>query len=139
MIPFYPPNLPRPNRQGYQEAAQEVRLRSKNDAGPKRTRLLSSTAADPVALSMTVDRNGKQEFDNFYRVTTSRGALPFWMPDPTLDGWQMTDENGVPLLDGDGTPLLFSALWLCMFGDSTPTEQIQGVEFVINFTVEVMP
>lgn len=139
MIADWPSELPLPSRKKYQHGRTEARLNTKMDAGVERTRLLSSNVADPVAWSITVDRNGKAIFDTFFKETTKRGSILFWIADPTTDGWAILDENNVPLLDGDDTPLLFSETWLCKFGDQMPVETVLGVEFEISFTLSVMP
>jgi hypothetical protein len=139
MIPNWPSELPIPNRQGYQGARAEARLKTTNDAGTPRYRLMSSAVADQVQLVITVDRNGKEIFDTFYLKDTARGSLPFWMPDPTTDGWQIFDEAGIAWLDENDVPLLFSEQWLCMFGETPPSDNINGLQFDITFGVGVMP
>lgn len=137
MIPVWPVELPLPNRQGYNFGREEARLKTTMDAGPQRYKLMSSVVVDPVALAITVDRNGKAIFDEFYVEDTARGAKAFLMPDPTTDGWFMTDEASLLLLDENDVPLLFSETWLCTFGDTPPGEIIAGTEFTISFTVGV--
>ncbi len=44
-----------------------------------------------------------------------------------------------PLLTGAGVPILLAARWLCLFGDTPPSEVVVGVEFRISFSVSVMP
>jgi hypothetical protein len=139
MIQTWPTELPIPNRQNYNHGRADARLKTKNDAGPHRYRLMSSAVTDPVQLVMTLDRDQKEIFDRFYVKDTARGSLPFWMPDPTTDGWQINDENGVLLTDENDEPLLFSELWLCMFGDTTPSEVINGLRFDFSFSVGIMP
>jgi hypothetical protein len=139
MIADWPDTLPIPNRMNFQHGRQEARLKTTNDAGPPRYRLMSSAIVDPVQMTITVDRNGKEIFDAFYLVTTARGSLPFWMPDPTTDGWQILDEASETLLDENSEPLLFSEEWLCMFGDTPPAEVINGLRFDISFTIGIMP
>ncbi len=46
---------------------------------------------------------------------------------------------GRPLLTGAGMPILLAARWLCLFGDTPPSEVVVGVEFRISFSVSVMP
>lgn len=139
MMPSWPAELPLPNRENYQFDRTDGRLKSKMDAGPARYRLMSSAIVEAAQLAITVDRDGKEIFDAFYRDETAYGTKPFWMPDPTTDGWAIFDEDGVPLLDGDGSPLLFSETWLCMFGEKMPSETIIGIRFNITFSVGIMP
>jgi hypothetical protein len=138
-LPVWPASLPKPNRQGYQAQQQDPRLRKSGDAGPPGYRRRWSSVSKSVSLVIDVPRSEKAVFDQFYNVATSHGGKPFWMPDPVTDGWPMLTGGGIPILASDGSPILLAASWLCLFGQPTPTETIQGVRFIIGFSVEVMP
>lgn len=135
----WPPELPKPERNTWQSTPQEARLKRQSDAGPPGYRRRFSSAATMVTLSVILSRNQKAIFDRFFAVDTRRGALMFWMPDPTTDGWPMLTSDGVPVLTIDGQPVLLSARWLVTFGESLPVETIQGIEFRKSFNVVVMP
>ncbi len=138
-LPIWPTSLPKPNRQGYQAQSQDPRLRKNNDTGPTGYRRRWSSVSKTVGLIIDVTRSEKAVFDNFHAQTTAFGTKPFWMPDPVTDGWPMLGADGIPILAADGSPLLLSARWLCLFGQSTPSEAVKGVRFIISFSVEVMP
>ncbi|QND45197.1 hypothetical protein HB780_05425 (plasmid) [Rhizobium lusitanum] len=138
-IPTWPTTLPRPDRDSWQKSPQDARLKRQNDAGPPSYRRRYSSVAQAVTLSIMVDRDGKAVFDKFRETTTSEGSLPFYMPDPTTDGWGLFTADGQPLLTNDDQPLLLAAQWLCLFGDTMPAEAVVGVEFRITFSVSVMP
>lgn len=138
-VATWPTSLPKPLRTGYQTQILDPRLKRSAASGPPGYRRRWSSVARSVALTIDVPRADKAVFDGFYEVTTDFGALPFWMPDPTTDGWPLLTDTGAPVLDGDGTPILMSAQWLCLFGDTTPVATIQGVRFQIAFSVVVMP
>jgi len=78
-------------------------------------------------------------FDTFFQDQTRHGALPFYMPDPTTDGWPLLLADGRPFLTSEGKPILLAARWLCLFGDTQPAVGVVGIEFRINFNVWVMP
>ena len=139
MIPAWPSELPKPERNTWQKTPQEARLKRRTDVGPNGYRGRFSSAAELVNLSILVDRNGKAIFDNFHRYSVKRGSMPFTMPDPTTDGWALLTSDGAPLLTSEGVPILLAAQWLCVFGDQQPSEAIVGVEFRISFSVAVMP
>ena len=140
MIPaLWPSQLPNPNRSGYQTQLQDSRLRRSGEQGPPGYRRGWSAVPCNVSLSIEVTRADKAAFDLFYERTTSFGTLPFWMPDPTTDGWLLLDDQGQPIQDQSGTQILLAARWLCVFGDSTPIFSIRGVRFGIAFNVVVMP
>lgn len=134
----WPSSLPRPSRNSWQAQQDDGRMRRSGGGPPGYRRRFSSTAR-MVSLSINVPRSQKAVFDNFYMDTTSAGSTPFWMPDPTTDGWALLDAAGRPVNDATGQPILLSARWLCLFGDETPIETIQGVRFDISFSVAVMP
>lgn len=138
-LPSWPAALPRPNRQGYQASIDDPRLARAREAGPPGYRRRWSSVARQVALVIDLSRTKKAVFDQFYEITTGFGSMPFWMPDPVTDGWPMLSAGGLPVLTGDGAPLLMSGQWLCLFGATPPVETILALEFRIAFSVSVMP
>ncbi|MBY2950512.1 hypothetical protein [Rhizobium leguminosarum] len=138
-VPAWPTTLPRPERSTFQMTPAEARLKRRADAGAPAYRLRFSGVPKLVTMSILVTRAGKSVFDLFHQNDTRWGSLPFTMPDPTTEGWPMTDAAGNPLLDGAGNPLLMSGTWLCMFGEQPPVETIVGVRFRKTFNIVVLP
>jgi hypothetical protein len=138
-VAVWPTDLPRPMRDGYRSQWDDPRLRKKAEGGPPGYRRRWSSQARTVRLTIDVSRAQKAVFDQFFEQLVSQGALPFRMPDPTTDGWPMLAGDGTPMLDGTGNPLLLSAIWLCLFGDTTPVDTIKSVRFRVVFTVSVLP
>jgi len=142
-VPSWPEELPRPERNSWSAQQQDSRLKRRSDAGPPGWRRRFSSAARLVSLSIVVSRDERAVFDNFLADTTQDGVTPFWMPDPTTDGWPLFTSDGAPLLisggPDDGKPVLMAAQWLCMFGDQMPVETIVGVSFRLTFSVAVLP
>lgn len=139
-IPAWPLELPRPNRSGWSAQMQDGRQHRATSGGPPGYRRRFSSSARLVGLEIDVSRREKGVFDKFFIEQTASGTTPFTMPDPTTDGWALLDESGHPLLDGDGSPILTSAIWLCLFGEAMPVEVIVvGLRFRIAFSVAVMP
>lgn len=141
MIPDWPASLPPPEIDGWTRRAQDVRRRSQPEAGPPRFRRRSSLVARSVSLVLTLDRNQLAVFDQFWEHDCAAGALLFRMPDPTTDGWELLASDGEPMLTGaGGDPLLLSAVWLCAWGDETPTEtMVPDTHFRVSFGVWVLP
>ena len=139
MIPTWPSTLPRPMRDSWQASPQDARIKRRTDNGPAGYRRKFSSAARLVTLSIDVGRDGKAVFDNFLAGDCAGGALPFYMPDPTTDGWPLLGDDGTPLLTDEGVPLLLANIWLCQFGDNMPAETVIGVRFRIAFSIAVMP
>ena len=138
-VPVWPSQLPKPTRPGYQASPQEARIRRNAETGPPGFRRRFSSTARMVTLSFICSRFQKGYFDQFFDETLQKGSLPFWMPDPVTDGWQLLTEDGTPLTTEDGTPLLISANWLCLITEP-PSEAIYGqLEFEIAFQVAVLP
>lgn len=138
-VPAWPTQLPKPERSTYQMTPGEARLKRRTDAGAPAYRRRFSGIPKLVTMSILVTRAGKSIFDLFYENDTRSGSLPFTMPDPTTDGWPLTDAAGNPLFDGAGNPLRMSGTWLCMFGDQQPIETIIGKEFRKSFSITVLP
>lgn len=135
----WPSDLPRPNRAGYQAQLQDPRLSRSREQGPPGYRRRWSSVARPVSMVIDVTRSQKAQFDAFVEQTTQMAVLPFWMPDPTTEGWLLLNESGQPILTEAGVPVLLGAQWLCLFGAQMPVETIKGNRFLISFSVTVMP
>lgn len=138
-IPVWPATLPKPERQSFQKTWTEGRLKRQAETGPPGYRRRFSAVAKPVSLSIIVSREQNEVFERFYDNDTAGGALPFYMPDPTKDGWPVLGGNGAQLLGSDGRPLLMSARWLCLFGETLPVITAVGISFRISFNIVVMP
>lgn len=139
MIAVWPSDLPRPSREDFQKTWADPRIKKRADAGPSGYRRRFSSVPKLVSMSIEVNRAGKDLFEQFFEETTSFGSLPFEMPDPTTQGWALTTNDGVPILDDNGRPVLRSGTWLCLFGDQMPVETIRGTQFRFSFSVLVMP
>lgn len=138
-IPTWPVDLPRPERDTWQKSPQESRVKKNTEVGTPGYRSRYSSVPDQANLSILISRDGKAIFDKFYQIDTARGSQPFYMPDPTTDGWLLLGADGEALLTETGAPILLAGIWLCMFGDNRPTEAVVGLEFRISFSVWVMP
>lgn len=139
MTPVWPQTLPRPTRGGHQASWQEARIAKQAETGPPGYRRRFSSVARPHSLSVILSRSQKGIFDVFYQHEIKHGGVPFWMPDPTTDGWPMLTGDGQPVLTGDGARVVLAARWLCLMGPP-PVETIYGqVEFQISFQVDVLP
>lgn len=138
-LPSYPPELPRPNRDGYKVARGDGRIAGRNDAGPPPRRRRFSAVPKTVSFSTDLTLSQKARFDRFYEEDTAEGALPFLMPDPATHGTPLLTAGGAPLLTAGGTPLLISRIWLCQFADQLPVETPRGVEWRITFSLLVLP
>ncbi|TRD18350.1 hypothetical protein [Palleronia caenipelagi] len=138
--PVWPEELVQFERGGWQAAPQDGRRRSQNETGPPGFRRRFSATARRVDLALIVPQAGRARFWRFHTEDCAGGAQLFWMPDPSVSRARLLDHTGTPLLTGDGTPLLLSRLWLCLWGDQPPVESVEGdVEFRLTFSVWVMP
>lgn len=136
---IWPATLPRPDRDGWQSQLADPRLKRSVDAGPPGYRRRWSSVPRRVALKVTLKRDQKAVFEKFIEDDLQFGSKPFEMPDPTTEGWPMLTDTGEPVLDGDGRPILLAAKWICLLGDDMPQETVSGIEFVMSFSVWVMP
>ena len=138
-LPWYPPELPRPYRNGYQHSRGDGRTRISEDAGPPNVRARYSAVADAVAFTTLLTRAQLGRFDRFYDHEIRRGSLPFLMPDHGTDGWALLAADGRPLLAADGQPLLLAATWVCLIGKQTPSRVPVGNRWQVSFDIMVMP
>ncbi|WP_283177496.1 hypothetical protein [Gemmobacter sp. 24YEA27] len=139
MIAVWPSSLPRPERDSWQRQSQEARRKTQADMGPPRYRRRFSGVPKLVTLSVLLDRNQRAVFDNFFEDACAQGALRFWMPDPTTEGWSLLTSGGAPLLTSAGVPILMAGRWLCAWGDQLPVETVVGIEFRKSFSIVVLP
>ena len=137
-VPYWPTDLPSPTRAGYQSQRGDTRL-TRKASGPLGYRSLFSNAPTVVGLNLELTRDLKAVFDGFYDDLTRGGILPFWMPDPTTDGWALLSDQGQPLIGIDDAPVLLSAYELCIFDAETPSEAISGARFNISFRIAALP
>lgn len=138
-IATWPPELNRFEREPYQAQPQDPRRARQGNSGPPGYGRGFSSYATQVSLSLICTRAEKALFDNFWRIDLAAGSLPFRMRDPVTDGWHLLDSTGQSILDGDGTPLLISETWLCLWGDAPTESVVEQVKFRKTFTVWVMP
>ncbi len=142
-VPTWPSDLPRPERNSWGAQLQDPRKQRRSEAGPTTWQRRFSSAAKLVSLSVLLTRDEKALFERFHEDDTKFGSIPFWMPDPTTDGWGLLIHTGAPaLISGgphDGEPLLLAGRWLCSFGSQIPRETIVGVEFRKTFDLVVYP
>lgn len=139
MLPSYPPELPAPLREGYQNARGDGRTRMAEDAGPPNVRRRFSAVANVVSFSTQLDRFQLGRFDRFYDEETKQGTLPFLMPDPGTNGWPLLSDDGMPLLTDEGTPILMTETWLCLFGQQLPAVVTVDMVWKVTFQIVVMP
>ncbi|WP_435656046.1 hypothetical protein [Brucella pituitosa] len=138
-VASWPTELPRPNREGYQGSPGEGRLKKRNEAGPPGYRRRTSSIPKYVSMTLDVSRDQLARFDRFYEEEVAHGSLPFLMPDPTTTGWPLLTTDGHVLTDHLGRPLLLEKTWLCLFGDTLPSQTVSGVRFRLSFQIVVMP
>lgn len=137
--PEWPSDLPRPDRDTWQSAWTDPRLRRQNAAGPRGFRKRFSSVPKQVAMGVTLSHYERAVFNRFFEDELDYGVGIFTMPDPTTDGWPLLMSDGSPMLDHEGQPLLLAETWLCQWGDEMPVETVAGREFRIVFAIEVLP
>lgn len=142
MIANWPTSLPRPERSSWKLQPMDARRKRQGDSGPPGYRRRFSSVPRFLTMSLVLTHDQRAVFDNFFHDTCQEGAISFWMPDPSNDGWPLTRESGEPLLVNALTqePLTISARWLCAWGDELPVETVvQQVRFQKTFGVVVLP
>ena len=140
-IPWYPIELPAPERAGYQFAYGDGRSASRNDAGPPSPRQRFSAVGDPISLQTQLARSELARFDRFFNEETRKGSRAFFMRDPLTDGWPALTAGGEPIVLPSGAPMLLAKTLLCLFGQGLPvtTPLPNSHFFMISFSVVVLP
>jgi hypothetical protein len=138
-IPVWPEELPqRVLRAGYSETFRDGLLRSRSDSGVGKVRRRYSSAALPVAATISLFFSQKARLERFWYEETGNGALPFTMPDQTHDGLPMLDGGGLPILNGSGLPVLVTSTWLVQFA-APPQIAPRGPIFSASLQLNVLP
>lgn len=140
-IPSYPAELPPPLRADYAEQSGEGRILFRPDAGPSRPGNRFASVVDLIPFSTRLKRWQLEVFDRFYLDETKRGSLPFTMPAPFIDGYEMLDENLEVLLDENFEPLLYPETMLVMFAEQglPARSSIQADAFNVSFRLSRLP
>ena len=141
MIPVWPADLPqRLLQEGYSYGFADGRLKTAVESGPPKMRRRFSVSPRPVTGQFLGSENDMARLERFWLEETGGGALPFLMPDQTRDALPLVTEGGVQLLDDQGSPLINTAWWLVMFGDTPPQKQVaSGAIYRISLTFTVLP
>ncbi|MEM6726869.1 MAG: hypothetical protein AAF618_00090 [Pseudomonadota bacterium] len=134
----WPASLPPLRRDGFGARRQDNRRRLGSE-GPPRYRRRYSLSAREVSLAIEGTRAQWAIFQDFHGQVTRDGTLPFYLPDPILDGQRIGTQDGAVLTDASGAPLVLASRWLCLFGDAPPQDSIVSDAFRIEFSVWVMP
>ncbi|GJE00541.1 hypothetical protein [Methylobacterium isbiliense] len=141
MIPVWPADLPQRFRAADSSFGfGDGRLRTPMDAGPPKVRRRFSAVVKPVTLSWRGSEDDVARFERFFEEEIAGGSLPFFLPDPRRDGRPLLTDDGVVLLDDQGRPLLNTAWWLCLFGETVPTQiPVTGLLMQVNMQLAVLP
>ncbi|KAA8606817.1 hypothetical protein, partial [Salipiger aestuarii] len=112
----WPTELDPPERDSWRAQWDDARAHRSGDGRPSRYGRRMSAVSKRYQMSIVCTSLQRAIFWRFHDRDTRRGALLFWMPDPSRDGWPLAAPNGAALLTPGGAPLLISARWLCLFG-----------------------
>ncbi|MCV9960381.1 hypothetical protein OIU34_00580 [Pararhizobium sp. BT-229] len=140
-IPSYPAELPAPLRADYVEQSGDGRAQFRPDAGPAVPRLRFASVTDTIPFTTQLRRWELGLFDSFYFEQTKKGALPFTIPAPLIDGFTMLDEDLNVLLDENDVPLLFTETMLVLFAEQglPARSQIDVEAYRVSFRLTRLP
>lgn len=141
MTPVWPADLPqRLLQDGYSYGFADGRLKTPMEAGPAKMRRRFSSAPRPVAGQFYGSEDDIARLERFWNEETAGGSLPFLIPDQNRDALRLATDDGLQLLDDQGRPLINTAWWLVMFGDSPPQKAVvSGLIHKASFTLVVLP
>jgi hypothetical protein len=112
----WPSTLPqRPNQEGWSDGEGDARLRTPQEAGPVKQRLLFSYMPEPLTLVYEMTYAQRELFRAFYK-TTAGGTLPFTIPNPL----------------GAGT-------WIVQFNEGLPRYTPRGIRWLVSLDLVRLP
>jgi hypothetical protein len=121
MIAAFPPELEdHAFVDGYEEAEADGRIRTRPQRGRAFQRGGSAAAVLPVSLRLPATTAERARFRRFWEDELGHGALPFTIRDQAFDGVALADETGNRLADESGAPLLGTAVWVLIAGETAP-------------------
>lgn len=137
LYPTYPyPELPRPERQGFDYLPGDGRRRFDPDSGPVIARARFSAVADTVTWPTWLTARQRGRFWRFYRHETPDRI--FRIIDPTAHEWPLLAVDGRPVATEARVPILVAAYWLVQWG-RPPQEVPRGAGFLITMELSVLP
>jgi len=139
MIPEWPEDLPCPSRVGYSLSFGDGRIKKEAEGGPPGYRRRYSLTPKTATMTVVMTRDQYALFEAFFDETLKAGSLPFTMVDVLKDGVPALDEFDVPILDGEGNPVLIAATNLCLFGDGLPQVVAMSRRVKVTFSLVQMP
>lgn len=142
MIPYWPADLPqRVLADSFSETLADGRLRTAMETGHAKSRRRFSSAPKPVAAAFKVTPDQKARLERFWEEEIAGGSLPFLMADQTADALVLLADDGLQLLDDAGRPLVNTAWWLVLAGDTPPafTTRNRGLTYTAAFPLSVLP
>lgn len=142
-IAVWPQELPKPNRSGFAQQVPDRRRTSSPENGLPRYGSRWTLAAAPANLVVDLSLDQRRRLENFWSDETRGGALPFLMPQPGVDGFDLLISDAANtrarLTDASGQPFLISAWWMCLFDQSPISFSPIGLEWRTSFGIAVMP
>lgn len=140
-IAVWPADLPQKLiTDGYSYSFADGRLKTAMDAGPPKMRRRFSSAVRPAAGQFYGSADDMARLERFWMEETGGGALPFVLPDQNSDGLGLQADDGTQLLDDHGQPLINTASWLALFGETPPQRQVvSGLIWKAAFTLTILP
>ena len=139
MIATWPSDLPRPLRETYADAYDDLRIKRRSDSGVRSYRKRVSISIKTLNVSIAVTEAKLGVFETFVEETLQGGVLPFWMADPVEDGQPILLVDGSPLLDTSNQPILATVNRLYTFGETLPGKVPHGIGYKISFTLSEIP
>lgn len=93
---------------------------------------------EAVDLSLFLPLIDYGRFRRFFIEDTDKGVIPFLMPDPMIDGALWLNQDGVPMLNSAGAPILITVTWLVQFS-TLPAYTTRDIYWIASFGLEVLP
>ena len=116
-IPAWPATLPTELlAQGYGEAPGDNRLRSPMEVGPPKVRRRATSSPRKISGNVLLTEDQLDDFKTFYDTTLLSGTLRFTWNDPTA-----------PTIEVE------------MRFDEIPSWVVQGVDYNVSMTLEILP
>lgn len=138
-VPTMPAELSKILQSGFTREHVDTRYRLETETGPPSFRRRHAVRTSRLQGQIRVERGLTLRLDRFWEEIIGYGTSPFYMPDPLLDGRDLTDDNDVLLTDDNDVVLSDTRTLLCLMSSPHSVSAVAGDTCLVSLSLVVLP